>query len=428
MKRFSFTIINVMFALAMSAQTYHFTLEDCLDYAFWNNYNRQSMLLSEQSREAGYQQSKMERLPSVNGSLSEGWSNSKDRSNVWSGSYSLSARMQLFQGGAINKTIEQNKLIMEQSAYQTYLYENNLTIQILQVFFSILGNDEMLKYQQSIIETSAEQAKQGREKFRVGAILESDYLLLEAQYANDLNNINDTEITRSNNLLMLKNLLSMNPSETIVVIQPDTADFASMSLMPEMHDVINYALYALPELKISQYNVDIAQMNVKLARSNYLPTVSLSGSVGTGHSPDYANFGTQLSDRFNQQVGVSLSVPIFNNNRTKTKITQNQIALKQAQLDKRQTELSIMQNVAIEYQNVVSTFNRYKVSDIRQNALSKTFEVYSAQFNAGAITAVDLLQQQNNYISAMNDYIQNKYNFMLRRKILDVYMGVEVKM
>ena len=428
MKKFSFSIIIAMFAVAMSAQTYHFTLEDCLDYAFWNNYNRQTMLLTEQSREASFQQSKMERLPNVSGSLSEGWSNSKNNSNVWSGSYGLSARMPLFQGGAINKTIEQNKLIMEQSAYQTYLYENNLTIQILQVFFSILGNDEMLKYQQSIIETSAEQANQGREKFRVGAILESDYLLLEAQYANDLNNINDTEITRNNNLMILKNLLSMNPSEILVVIQPDTADFISMSIMPEMQDVISYALSTLPELKISQYNVDIAQMNVKISKSSYLPTLSLSGSVGTGHSPDYANFGTQLSDRFNQQVGLSLSVPIYNNNRTKTKVTQNRIAVKQAELDKRQTELSIMQNVAIEYQNVVSTFNRYKVSDIRQNALSKTFEVYSAQFNAGAITAVDLLQQQNNYISAMNDYIQNKYNFMLRRKILDVYMGLPIKM
>jgi len=415
-------------AVAISSQTYHFTLEDCLDYAFWNNYNRQTMLLTEQSREAGYQQSKMERLPNVSGSLSEGWSNSKNNSSVWSGSYGLNARMPLFQGGAINKTIEQNKLIMEQSAYQTYLYENNLTIQILQVFFSILGNDEMLKYQQSIIETSAEQANQGREKFRVGAILESDYLLLEAQYASDLNNINDTEITRNNNLLILKNLLSMNPSEILVVIQPDTADFISMSIMPEMQDVISYALSTLPELKISQYNVDIAQMNVKISKSSYLPTLSLSGSVGTGHSPDYANFGTQLSDRFNQQVGLSLSVPIYNNNRTKTKVTQNRIAVKQAELDKRQTELSIMQNVAIEYQNVVSTFNRYKVSDIRQNALYKTFEVYSAQFNAGAITAVDLLQQQNNYISAMNDYIQNKYNFMLRRKILDVYMGLPIKM
>ena len=49
-------------------------------------------------------------------------------------------------------------------------------------------------------------------------------------------------------------------------------------------------------------------------------------------------------------------------------------------------------------------------------------------FSAGSITAVELLQQQNNYISAMNDYIQSKYTFMLQRKVLDVYMGEEITM
>jgi outer membrane protein TolC len=50
------------------------------------------------------------------------------------------------------------------------------------------------------------------------------------------------------------------------------------------------------------------------------------------------------------------------------------------------------------------------------------------KFEQGAITAVELLQQQNNYISAMNDYVQSKYGFMLKRKVLDVYMGEPVRM
>jgi len=425
MKRFLFSIVT-MLAISVSAQTFYFTLEDCLKFAFWNNYNRQAMLLTEQAREAGYQQSRQERFPSLNASLNESLMNNQN-TTLWSGSYSVNARMPLFQGGAINRTIDQNRLIKEQAAYHTFLFENNLTIQILQVFFSILGNEEMLKYQRSIIEASAEQVAQGREQFRVGAILENDYLLLAAQYANDLNNILDTEIARNNNLLRLKNLLSMSPSETLVIIHPDTDAFISASIMPEKNDVINQALNTLPELKISRYNVDIANMNLKISRAAYFPTLNLSGSVGTGHSPSYS-FNTQLAGRFNQQVGLSLSVPIYNSSRTRTRVAQNRIALQQAELDKRQIELDIKQNVAVEFQNLVSTFNRYRVNEIRQNALSRTFNVFRAQFNAGAITVVDLLQQQNNYISAMNDYIQTKYNFMLRRKILDIYMGVPIRL
>jgi len=156
-----------------------------------------------------------------------------------------------------------------------------------------------------------------------------------------------------------------------------------------------------------------------------LPTVSLHGSVGTGHN-NFDGLGNQLNSRFNQQIGVTLSIPVYDNSRTKSKVTQSRIALQQAELDRKQNELDIEQTVVTEYQNVISAYNKYLTTNTRQNAYSKTFDVYRAQFNHGAITTVDLLQQQNNYISALNDYIQSKYEFILRRKILDVYMGNQI--
>ena len=343
------------------------------------------------------------------------------------GNYGLSTGVTLYQGGSISNTIEQNKLKMEQSSYRTSQYENTLAIQILQAFLSVLGNEELLKYQYAVVNASEEQAKQGKFQFEAGQILESDFLLLEAQYAGDKNNITDTQITIENSLLTLKSLLSMDPLENIQIVYPDTTALSEMSFIPSREYVLDRAKNTLPDFKISQYNVDIASMGTKLAKSSYFPTVNLYGNAGTGHN-DYANFGQQLSDRVNAQVGVSLSIPIYDNSRTKSKVTQSRIALRQAELDKKQTELDIIQNVTTEYQDVISTYNKYQTTNIKQNAYRKTFEAYQAKFNVGAITAVNLLQQQNNYISALNDYIQSKYGFMLKRKILDIYMGEPIKL
>lgn len=405
---------------------YKFTLEDCLDYAFRHNLNRQSMLLSEDAKEDLYQQAKKERLPNLNASLSENFTNTKDDSS-WGGNVGLSASVPIYQGGSIGNTIEKNKLAMEQSGYQTSQYENDLTIQILQAFLSVLGNEELLKYQQEVVKASEEQMRQGKAQYDVGSILESDYLLLEAQYANDMNNVVNTQISIDNNLLTLKNLLSMHPLDELAIISPDTSVVSTMSLLPDQAYVIERTLVTLPDIKISEYNVDIAAVGVKLSKAGYLPTISLNGSIGTGHS-DFKNLGTQLSDRFNQQIGLTLSIPIFDRGSTKSKVTQSKITLQQAELDKQQTELSVVQQVAVEYLNVTSAFNQYKTTNIRQNAYMKTYEAYKARFNVGAITPVDLLQQQNNYISALNDYIQSKYEFMLKRKILDVYMGEKITM
>ncbi len=439
MKRYLLWIAAVLFPVMVMAQgtpaSYQFTLEECLRYALDKNYNRQSLKLTEESRDVAYQQSKDERLPSVSASLSENYTNSKKNTtstgattggSTVNGNYGVNASMPVYQGGAINNTIEQSKLQMEQSTYQTSQFENELTIQILQAFLSTLGNEELLKYQRSVVEASKEQLAQGKEQFRVGNILESDYLLLEAQYANDQNNIVDTEIARINNLLTLKSLLSMDPSVDLQILYPDTSALTTMAVLPSQEYVSERTMAYLPDLKTSQYDVDIANTGIKLSKAGYYPTVSLGASLGTGHS-DFSNFGTQLNNQLNEQVGVTVSIPIFNKNRTKTNVTQSKIYLQQAELSRAQTELTVRQTVVQQYQDVVSAYNKFKVTDIRQNAYLKTFDAYRAQFNAGAITAVDLLQQQNNYISALNDYIQGKYGFMLKRKILDVYMGEPVR-
>ncbi|MDR0682927.1 MAG: TolC family protein [Dysgonamonadaceae bacterium] len=432
MKKIVLGFIICITAGTLSAQTessavYHFTLEDCLDYAFGKNYNLQSLKLTEDARADAYEQSKMERLPSLNASLSENLNHSQGADASFNGNYGLNANLALYEGGNISRTIEQNKLRKEQASYQTSQYENHLTIQILQAFLTVLGNEELLKYQEAVIQASEEQWKQGKEQFQFGKILESDYLLLEAQHANDKNNALNTQISRDNSLLTLKSLLSMSATAYLQIIYPDTTAIAAMSFLPPLDEVMEQTLQTLPDIRISKYDIDLAQIELKMAKANYLPTISLQGSIGAGHT-GYTDFSSQLADRLNEQIGISISIPIYDNSRTKSKVTQTRIALQQAELDKKQTELDIQQTVVNEYQSVVAAYNKYRTTNIRQNAYSKTFDVYRAQFQVGSITAVDLLQQQNNYISALNDYIQSKYEFILKRKIIDVYRGVQIKM
>ncbi|MDR1653859.1 MAG: TolC family protein [Prevotellaceae bacterium] len=406
---------------------YSFSLENCLNYAFSHNYNLQSMQLSEQASAAELKQSKQERLPSLSASVGQTLSHQTGNSAAVSGNAGINAGMTLYQGGAITKTIEQNKLKKELSGLQTSQYVNNLTIQILQAFLTAVGNEELLKYQQNVIAASQEQWKQGKAQYDYGKILESDCLLLEAQLASDQNNVTNTQITLGNNMLALKNLLAMPATDSLKLLSPDTLSISAMGLLPPLANVLSEANNALPDLKINQYNINIANLNLKIAKGNYLPTVSLSGSIGTGHS-DFDNFGTQLSNRFNQQAGISVSIPIYDKGRAKAQVQQSKIALQQAELDKKQNELDINKTITEDYQNVVSAYNRYRTTQILQNAHSKSFEAYRHRFNAGSITVVELLQQQNNYLNALTDYIQSKYELILKRKILDLYMGKNISL
>jgi len=421
-------LITSLFAQNQSPAVYQFSLEDCLNYALGHNYNLQSMKLAEESQIVDYRQAKQEYLPSVSASLGENLNSSKDTASyraTFGGNANLSVSMPIYQGGKINNTLKQNRLRTELAETQTSQYENTLTINILQAFLTVLGNEELLRYQQNVIKASEEQFRQGQLQYQYGKILESDYLLLEAQLANDRNNILNTQIAHDNSLLALKHMLAISATDSLELISPDTAVVVALELMPSLATVLEETINTLPDLKISQYNIDIAGLSVKLAKAGYIPSVNLSGNISTGHS-NFNNFGQQLADRFSQQVGVSVSIPIYDRGQTRAQVHKSQIALKQAELDKKQTELDITQTVTSNYRDVVSACGKYRTQVIRQNAYSKTFEVYHAQFNAGAITAVDLLQQQNNYLNALSDFIQSKYEFILKRKILDVYMGKKI--
>ena len=428
----SLFLYNNMAAQDVTKADYRFSLEDCITFAFSNSYTRQSMKLSEQSTQEVYDLSKYQRYPNLSASLSEGFNHSKGTpaspATNWNGTYGLNSSVTLYQGGAITNTIEQNKLRVDQAALQTQQYDQNLVVQILQAFLSVLGNQELLRYQEAVVSTSAEQLLQGEARWKAGSILESDYLLLNAQDAMAKSNVVNTKIAIVNSLITLKNLLSMDPLANLEIVYPNDREIDALALLPSQEMALQQCLATSPTLKLSQNSIDLAANSLQLAQAGFYPTLSLGGSLSTGHSRNYSDFGTQLSNNFNQHIGLTLSIPLFDNFRTKSQVAQNKTALAQAEINRKEQQLSLSQMLIQEYQNVISLYTQYKANDVSQDAYYKTYRTYRAKFEAGAATVVDLLQQQNNYLNALNGFIQSKYGFLLNRKILDVYMGEEIKL
>ncbi len=397
-------------------------------FAFANSYERKTMELTGKSLEASYEQSKQQRLPSLSASVGQNLSNNE---NGWStsGNVGVGSSVTIYQGGNINNTIEQNRLNVERNEVQLQRYDNQLTLQILQSFLTILGNQELVSYQQEVLNTSRAQLKQGQARHRLGTILESDLLLLEAQYYSDSNNVADTRINIENNLLDLKVLLSMNPSDDLEIVAPNTDNLEMLKeTLPTEEEAVSLAMETMPDLRMSDYDIRLAEKSVDLARGNYFPSISANANVGMGILSYDSDGNSKWYGTPTESVGVSMSIPIYSRGQTKANVKKSRIALEQAQLDYEQSTLAVRQAAVQAYRNVVSAYNAYQVSQVKENAYSKSFNAYNMQYQYGNITTVELLQQQNNYLNALNSYIQNKYSLLMKRKILDVYMGKRIEL
>ncbi|MBO7441838.1 MAG: TolC family protein, partial [Paludibacteraceae bacterium] len=156
------------------------------------------------------------------------------------------------------------------------------------------------------------------------------------------------------------------------------------------------------------------------------PTISASAGLSSGHR-NFNDIGNQFIDRFSQNIGVSMSIPIYDRGKTKTSLKMNEAQTKMAEVDLQEAELKLRQTVAVECANVNLAYQQYKVNEKRAKAYKSVYDVYNMKFKYGTVTSVDLLQQQNNYINYLTDYVRSKYSFILERKILDVYMDYPIK-
>ncbi len=429
------TILCAMLAVSIAAtaqdadslpQSYNFTLEDCIQYAMGNSFTRKSRQLNEESAQAVYEQSKNNRYPSVNASAGESMSHSGTDSDVnFSGNLGVSASQTIYNGGSIKNTIEQNRISTETAKIQTSQYDDQLTIQILNEYLNALSCIERLKYQEGIMSSSREELSRGEKRYDLGAMIESDYLMLKAQYQRDLTDSLNNAISLETSLLNLKQYMSMSPDADLTIQAPDTSAIAYMAVMMSQEDAVQRAKEHMPDMQLAKKTMESADVALEISKAGKRPTISASANLSTGHN-DFDNLGDQFKNRFSQSIGINLSYPIWDRGQANLQTTRAKIQQQQAQLDYQQTENDVTRTVINQWRNTNLQYQRYLAYQQRKDAYAASFEAYKKRFEVGSIVAVDLLQQQNNYISALNEYINAKYSFILYRKILDVYTGENI--
>ena len=412
---------------ATAQETIRMTLDSCLRYAHEHNLQVQTAILNHESSKASLTGAKMRFLPSVSASASQGWSwDGEQNSNT---QYGINGSLTLFNGLSNIRTLKQSRLSSDQSALMIQQTENSVDIQIMKAYLTILMNQEKLSYQQEVLETSRQQQLEGEVKYHVGRILESDYLLLGANYTSAEAELENTRLNIEDKLSGLTDILGMSGIKLEVVPSTDTMRAADRTL-PLRDSVLAQAQRSMPDWQISEMDVDLARLNVRIAESSFMPSLSLNAGYGGQWLPGSTSLTPSNSTTFsdNTSLTLGLSIPIFDQGSTVTQYKQSKIALQQAELKHQQTLLDLVAQLDELYLTTQQALNRYRASEALCEAYRASYEVYVVKYGEGAVTTVELLQQQDRYLSALNDYLQNKYSYLLAEKQLDIYTGKEIKL
>tara|TARA_B100000929_G_scaffold91205_1_gene71517 strand:- start:581 stop:1951 length:1371 start_codon:yes stop_codon:yes gene_type:complete len=413
------------------------SLQDCIDYAALNNLTVLDAQLDASSAAVNYKQSKQQRLPNLTGSASESYSRGYSidpitsnyvNQDIFSTSTSLNTSITLFQGSQLNNQIDQNALLLDQSALFIEEAKNNITLSLTEAYLQALYYKEAIAVAQNTLAGSQQESKIAKSRYDAGAIAKKDYSDALSQEASNNYELIQAQNSYEAQLLLLRQLLELEPETTFDIVDPDI-DYNGSTLLLDKVDVYHNALNTLPEIAASKLDIDISEKDLEIAKGAYLPTLSLTGSLGSGYtSIQDMSFTDQFDINFNQRLGLSLSVPIFNRGQTKANVQNAKINIEKANIAMRTQEKELYNKVETAWRNARSSQEQLLAAEAARNAAKDSYDLAQKQYEVGAINTTDLVLTQNTYSNAEQNYIQAKYLGILYAQLLQFYQGNEIKL
>ena len=448
MKQVSLIILSCLLLLpaGMKAEDdmpKQWTLRNCIDYALEHNITIRRNRINVESTQEDVKTAKADFLPSLSGNISQRIVNrpnsasgtiisgdnitTSESKTSYNGSYGIDANWTVYNGSKRVNTLKQQQLNSRIAELTVDESENSIEENITQLYVQILYSAEAVKVNESTLEVSRKEFERGQELFNAGSIASSDLAQLEAQVSNDNYQLVTSQTTLQNYKLQLKQLLELDGDFEMDLFLPPLDDSSVLIPLPTKDDVYQTALNLRPEIESSKLNLEASDMNIKISRAGYIPSLSLSAGIGTtnANGNDFS-FSEQVKQNWNNSIGLTLSIPIFDKRQTKS-------AVNKAKLQRQTSELDLMDNQKTLYKTIESLWlsansaqQQYVAATQKLKSTQASYALVSEQFNLGMKNTVELLTEKNNLLSAQQETLQAKYTAILNAGLLRFYQGEQI--
>jgi outer membrane protein len=465
----SFLLILVASLKAQNNQIIGLTLDECIAIALDKNLDLKSIKLSAKTSEVYYNQSRSDMIPSLNANFNLGLNNGRSIDPFTNGfidqeltfsNAGLSLNATLFDGLRIMNSIKRDRFNLLASEMDIEENKQNLVLEVTLRYIQILNNIDALELAKSRLETTKVQLKRLEVHYIQQIGNPVDYTDMLGQ-----STIDESEIIIAHNnlktaILDLAKLLNLD-LDTNSDFQNILGLVGSEKYPYSADDVFEQSLQNLATFKSKEYRIDAADTGVKVAKSNFYPEISLFGQLNTNYSSlanlytatgsqivetgdfvDISNqefpvlrnetqfesvtidYNDQFNNNLNSVVGISMRIPILNSFRARNNVKIQKIELDQSVIELENTKLLFKQSIEQAYNNMESSYNRYFIQLQQVDAYNESFRVNEVRFENGVSNIVDYITSKNNMDIAQLNLNKNKYEYLLRVKILEYYRGL----
>ena len=431
----TFVTIAVLSAGSAMAQK-QWNLKQCIEYAIEHNLTIKQQEAAKDESAVDLNTAKWSRLPDLNGSASHSFNfgrslqmnNTYQQLNTQNTGLNLSTSIPLFTGMQIPNQIALSKLNLKAAVEDLNKAKEDISIQVTSAYLQVLFNEELAKVAHEQVALSEEMLKQKTAFFKVGKASEAELYEAKSRAAQDQLSAVQADNEYRLALLDLSQLLELPTPEGFGIVSPSIDEDKDFSILTSPADIYSEALLIKPSIKAAQYRVEGAQKSIRIAQSGYYPQLSLGAGIATSYynvsGRENGNFGSQLRDNFSQYIGLSLNIPIFNRFSTRNQVRKARIQQTTLNWQLEDAKKALYKEIQQAYYNAVNAESKFESSRTADEAAKASFNLMKEKYANGKATSTEFNEARTNWLKAVSDRIQAKYDYLFRTKILDFYKGV----
>ncbi|WP_245417909.1 TolC family outer membrane protein [Cohaesibacter celericrescens] len=381
-------------------------LTQALSLAYSNNPTLNAARAGLRATDEGVPQAMSGYRPTISASTSasRSWTNydylsgTSRNSQATTTSLGLQVQQILYRGNRTKNGVKQAKAAIEAARQGLRTTEQTVLYDVASAYMDILQNQAILELRKQNVAFLQEQARSARDRFAVGETISTDVSQAEARLSGAVSEVKAAEASLSSSRATYQMLVGKKPGTL-------KAGYSVDKLFPKsLNAAISQAMAKHPAILSATYNVDVAQLSVKLAEGELLPTISVTGSADRNWSNNASN---DLHGATNSaSLTGSINIPIYSGGAVHSKVRQAKETLGQRRIQLDLARDQIRANIIASWSLLQATIPQIEAAQAQVKAYRLATRGVIEEQKVGQRTLLDVLDSQEDLISARIALVQ----------------------
>jgi outer membrane protein len=293
-------------------------------------------------------------------------------------------------------------------------------------FLQAVMYSELVSIEKENLTTQQNQLDKIEEFFKYGKRPVTDVLQQRADIAQAELNVVNVERDFAISKMNLLEIMGVRSDRDISLIQP-RQDTLIQNLLDSSSEITFESVLAnRADFQAQKMQIESAREEVRVAKSGYWPSLDLSLSAGSNYNSEneYLEFSEQYYDlNPYESAGLYLTIPVFDQYRTKHNVKQARIRLydQELALEKRKIEIqNELQKARLDLQTAIK---QRESAQAQLEYASEALKAAEARYDLGFITYVELSQMRAEKMSASYNRVDADYNLLIKGMAVKYYQG-----